>query len=428
MRNTEGPLKVLMFGWEFPPHISGGLGTACYGLSMALLQEGVELIFVVPKLFGGEDASSVKLIDASKIKLKESYRTKESGRSKFSYIEVDSSLLPYVYPESRSIEYEKEYESKKQEILSNPRYAFSGHYGTNLLEEVDRYASIAGQIARDYDFDIIHAHDWLTYPAGIKAKEHSGKPLLIHVHATEFDRSGSSVNKLVFEIERKGMEAADRILTVSNFTRKNVIEKYGIDAAKVITVYNGIDPREEPNEIEKTIPEKIVTFLGRITFQKGPEYFVEAANKVLKKLPGVRFVMAGNGDMMNRMIQRAAELRISSRFHFTGFLDREEVDRLMAMSDVFVMPSVSEPFGLVPLEAIQANVPVIISKQSGISEILENAIKVDFWDIDELANSIYSLLKYPALSDHFKKGGKTEITQMTWGKAAKKVKEQYQTI
>ena len=428
MNNEKGFIKVLMFGWEFPPHISGGLGTACYGLTMGLLKKGVEVLFVVPRLFGDEDGRFVTLIDASKVRIKESTKIDARSKRKFTYLEVESSLLPYVNPDTRTWEQEEELSSLSEHVKKEQRYSFSGHYGNNLIEEVDRYAQVAMQIAREYDFDVIHAHDWLTYPAGILAKEVSGKPLIVHVHATEFDRSGSHVNQLVYEIEKKGMLFSDRILSVSNLTRKVVVEKYGIDPSKIVTVYNGVTKKESTGAKERVLNEKIVTFLGRITFQKGPEYFIEAANKVLKKYPNVRFVMAGSGDMMHRMIRRAAELRISSRFHFTGFLNNDEVDRLMAMSDVFVMPSVSEPFGIVPLEALQADVPVIISKQSGVSEILENAIKVDFWDIEVLANAIYSLLKYPGIASYLRKKGKSELDNITWSRVAEKVKDVYQTI
>ena len=262
------------------------------------------------------------------------------------------------------------------------------------------------------------------------AKSVTGKPLVVHIHATEFDRSGENINQSVFDIERKGMEAADRVMAVSNLTKKIVIDRYGIDPAKIVTVHNAVEPVEkaEPIDASRGVPEKIVTFLGRLTFQKGPEYFVEAARKILEKDDNVRFVMAGSGDMMNKLIRRVAQLKMSSRFHFAGFLKGADVDRMFAMSDVFVMPSVSEPFGLVPLEAMRSNVPVVISKQSGVAEILKHAIKVDFWDVDAMADAIYGILHYDGLSRMFKKYGKTEVDSLKWENAALKVKAVYEDV
>jgi glycosyltransferase involved in cell wall biosynthesis len=295
------------------------------------------------------------------------------------------------------------------------------------LEEIFKYSLVAEVIARDNQFDVIHAHDWLTYPAGIAAKRISGKPLVIHVHATDFDRSGGSVNPQVYAMEKEGMDAADKIITVSNLTRNIVIEKYNINPEKVVTVYNAVEPlsSEEKIKLKKGVDEKIVTFLGRITMQKGPEYFVEAANMVLQKMNNVRFVMAGSGDMMNAMVKRAAELKITDRFHFTGFLKGDDVFDMFRMSDVFVMPSVSEPFGIVPLEAMQSNVPVIISYQSGVSEILKYAIKIDYWDTYAMADAIYGLINYPALHTMFRDHGKEEVANLQWKNSAKKVRDIY---
>jgi glycosyltransferase involved in cell wall biosynthesis len=307
---------------------------------------------------------------------------------------------------------------------------FTGKYGNNLINEIYNYAVVAETIATKDSYDIIHAHDWLAYPAGIAAKKASGKPLVIHVHATDFDRSGGSVNPKVYAIEREGMEVADKIITVSNMTRQIVIDKYGIDPQKIETVYNAVEPvsPETKKALKKGMDEKVVTFLGRITMQKGPEYFVEAAYQVLKKTKNVRFVMAGSGDMMNDMIRRAAQLKISDHFHFTGFLRGDDVFQMFNISDVYVMPSVSEPFGISPLEAMQSDVPVIISKQSGVSEILTHAIKIDFWDINAMADAIYALIKYPALSKTFKKYARTEVDGLQWKHSAKHVRDIYNNM
>ncbi len=426
-------MKILMFGWEFPPHISGGLGTACYGLTKGLagLQD-IQLLFVVPKAFGDEDQSIIQLVGANNVPVSQREIIFEETRSKMDYLEVQSEVIPYVSEEEF-------WKLKNQRFNGKPRFVktteglnidFSGSYGPNLMEEIKNYALVAEIIARKNNFDLIHAHDWLAYPAGIAAKRVSGKPLVIHVHATDFDRSGGSVNPAVYAIESEGMEVADRIIAVSNFTRQTVIEKYGISPGKITTVYNAVEPATDENKskIKKGVNEKLVTFLGRITMQKGPEYFIEAAHLVLKKVDNVRFVMAGSGDKMNEMVSRVAQLGMADKFHFTGFLKGDDVHQMFQMTDVFVMPSVSEPFGIVPLEAMQADVPVIISNQSGVSEILNHAIKIDFWDTYAMADAIYGLLNYPALSGFLKKSGKKEVGGLTWRHSAKRVREVYQSL
>ena len=422
-------MKVLMFGWEFPPHITGGLGTACFGLTKGLAKHGVEVIFVVPKSFGDESQEGFRLINASDIELDFTQTLTQEFREKISYMEIGSNLVPYLDPEEFERWYSEQVLMKKPEMHSvyARKYQFSGRYGANLMEEVSRYALVALSVADSFKYDVIHAHDWLTYAAGIAAKKVSGKPLIVHVHATEFDRSGENVNQVVYDIERNGMEAADRIITVSNFTRQIVIERYGIPAEKVFTVHNAVEPVDKPDteDVTKHVREKIVTFLGRVTYQKGPDYFVEAAHKVLQRDPNVRFVMAGSGDLLNRMIRRVAKLKMGTRFHFTGFLAGAEVDRMFALSDVYVMPSVSEPFGISPLEAMRTNVPVVISKQSGVAEVLEHALKVDFWDIDALADAIYGILHYDGLRKMFARYGKSEVDNLIWENAALKVLDIY---
>ncbi|HZL10995.1 MAG TPA: glycosyltransferase family 4 protein [Prolixibacteraceae bacterium] len=423
-------MKVLMFGWEFPPHISGGLGTACYGLTKGLAGfKDVSVTFVVPKAYGDEDQTRMKLLGANDIPLTRKQIQFADIESKVEYYEVESGMIPYVDPEEFWKLTTKVTSGKTRivETTSDGKIDFSGRYDHNLLHEIHNYSIVAEVIARDNEFDVIHAHDWLAYPAGIAAKRISGKPLVIHVHATDFDRSGGSVNPQVYAMEKEGMDAADKIITVSNMTRNIVIEKYNINPEKVTTVYNAVEPvsQEEKIRLKKGIDEKIVTFLGRITMQKGPEYFVEAANLVLQRMKNVRFVMAGSGDMMNAMVKRAAELKISDRFHFTGFLKGYDVFEMLKMSDVFVMPSVSEPFGIVPLEAMQSNVPVIISNQSGVSEILNYAIKIDYWDTYAMADAIYGLINYPALHSMFKKYGKEEVDNLLWKNTAANVRDIY---
>ena len=422
-----------MFGWEFPPHISGGLGTACYGLTKGLTElENIEISFVVPKAYGDEHPTSMQLIGANQVPVSKTEMVFDDPVKKIDYYEVESGIVPYV-GEEEFWELKKNKYSKELRFIETDddlRIDFTGNYGPGLIDEIWKYAMVSEIIAQKNQFDIIHAHDWLAYPAGMAAKRVSGKPLVIHVHATDFDRSGGSVNPRVYAIEREGMEMADKIIAVSKLTKTTIVEKYGISPDKVIVVYNAVEPvfEETTSFPEKGINEKIVTFLGRITLQKGPEYFIEAANLILKKMNNVRFVMAGSGDLMNSMITRVAELGISDHFHFTGFLKGSDVTQMLKMTDVFVMPSVSEPFGIVPLEAMQSKVPVIISKQSGVAEILENTIKIDFWDTYAMADAIYALLNYQALSDHFRERGKNEVDNLKWIHSANKVIDVYKSV
>ena len=426
-------MRVLMFGWEFPPHISGGLGTACYGLTKGMAtMDDLEVIFVVPKAWGDEDQSMVRLIGANKVPVAYKKIFYKGTRTPIEKIEVFSKIVPYTDPEDFWKRVSSEVTGHRLFVQTNNTgmVDFSGRYDHNLLDEIYKYSIVASVIAEENDFDVIHAHDWLAYPAGIAAMEVSGKPLVIHVHATDFDRSGGNVNPEVYRIEKRGMDAASKIITVSNLTRDIVINKYNINPDKVETVYNEVEHVEltENIVVNKGFDEKVVTFLGRITLQKGPEYFIEAAYKVLKVMDNVRFVMAGSGDMMERMMRRAASLRITDRFHFTGFLKGMDVYTMLAMSDVYIMPSVSEPFGISPLEAMQSNVPVIISKQSGVAEILTHAVKTDFWDIDAMADAIYGILNYPALANMIIRNGKEEVVRLKWDNSARHVRDIYERV
>ena len=428
-------MRVLMFGWEFPPHIAGGLGTACYGMTRGLARNGVEVTFIVPHAYGDEDQRFIRVVNASDVEAV--YGSTESGADdildKISFIHIDSNMVPYISPEEYET-YHEEYVKTGKRVWSTTdswkqRYTFSGKYGANLMEEVARYAVVAAQVAKDLEgqFDVIHAHDWLTYYAGIAAKRVSGKPLVVHMHATEYDRSGENVNTQVHAIEKTGMQAADCVMAVSNLTRNIVINRYGIPAEKVVTVHNAVRFAEKQSAApERGVDDKIITFLGRITYQKGPDYFVEAAAKVLKRVPNVRFVMAGSGDMMNHCIRRVAQLGIADRFHFTGFLKGDDVQKMFQLSDVYIMPSVSEPFGISPLEAMRSNVPTIISHQSGVAEVLDYAVKVNYWDVDAMADAIYGLITYPALAKMFSEKGMEEVNSLKWFNAATKIKDVYQ--
>lgn len=422
--------RVLMFGWEFPPHISGGLGTACFGLVSGLLEHGLDVLFVVPKLFGEEDTAKFRFVDANEVKVNFAEENFSENLKKISYLQIHSRIAPYISPE----EFLKGKKLDVKELVKTThdqfaKFSFTGKYGTDLLEEVAKYAVVAMQVAKDNDFDIIHAHDWLTFPAAIMAKEVSGKPLVVHVHATEFDRSGEHVNQDVYDLERRGIEAADRVICVSRLTRRIIIDRYGASPDKVFVVHNAVIPRPKIHYPPSKLPNrKIVTFLGRITFQKGPDYFVRAAKKVLERMPEVHFVMAGSGDMHLRLVEEVARLRMSSRFHFTGFLNYEETNAVFGMTDIYVMPSVSEPFGITPLEAMRTGVPVIISKQSGVAEVLKHAVKVDFWDEDAVAEAICGLLSSPEISRKLAEGGREEVENLKWEYAALRVKDVYRDL
>ena len=416
-------MKVLMFGWEFPPKIYGGLAVASYGITKGLsLQGDVQTTFCLPKPTGEEE--------------------------KFLNI-INMSQVPVVW---REPEYENlcsrlvghnsgDYYRFRNHIYADFNYlqglddlgciGFAGGYPSNLHEEINNFSIISGVLARSEDFDLIHAHDWLTYPAGVHAKMVSGKPLCIHVHATDFDRSRGKVNPTVYSIEKNGMDHADCIMCVSELTRQPVIHQYHQDPRKCVAMHNAVYPlSEEIRAIEphKNPDEKVVTFLGRITMQKGPEYFIEAAKRVLDRSRNIRFCFAGSGDMLNAMIELAAAYGIADRCHFPGFQRGKQVYECYKNSDVFVMPSVSEPFGIAPLEAMQCGCPSIISKQSGCGEILTNVIKVDYWDIDAMADAIYSICTNDALYKYLSEEGLREVDQITWEKVGLRIRSCYDQL
>jgi glycosyltransferase involved in cell wall biosynthesis len=413
-------MKVLMLGWEFPPFISGGLGTACYGLTKAMDQLGIEVTFVLPAMAESKYATHVKLLSPSHQTSAAAFRLNHLKNVRFRTIQ--SPLQPYSTPEAHQRRIEEALRQKQKMLGSGISSIGGSDYAGDMYAEVHRYAAVAVELATNEQFDVVHAHDWMTYPAGIAVAAMSGKPLVVHVHSTEFDRSGEHVNQMIYDIERRGMYTADKVIAVSHYTRNIIISRYGVSGEKVEVVYNGVE-RNGSWTLEKTgisKDEKIVLFLGRITMQKGPEYFLAAAKKVLEVMNNVKFVMAGSGDMMHRAIELAAQLGIGHKVLFTGFLRGEDVQKIYKMADLYVMPSVSEPFGIAPLEALDNDVPVIISKQSGVSEVLMHALKVDFWDVDEIANKIIAVLKYPPLQVTLRSHGNFEIRKLRWKDSAQK--------
>jgi len=412
-----------MFGWEFPPKVYGGLAVASYGITKGLsLQGDVETTFCMPRPTGQEEVF-LKIINMSQVPLvwrdvrNEDVNSRIVGHTAEDYFRFRNNLYAdFTY---------------LQGLDDLGCLQFAGGYPSNLREEINNFSIIAGVLARSESFDIIHAHDWLTYPAGVHAKGITGRPLCIHVHATDFDRSRGKVNPTVYAIEKDGMDHADCIMCVSELTRQTVINQYHQDPRKCVAMHNAVYPLSKDIldiELQKNPDEKVVTFLGRITMQKGPEYFIEAARKVLTRSHNIRFCFAGSGDMLNAMIDLAAIYGIADRCHFPGFQRGEDVYKCYKNSDVFVMPSVSEPFGIAPLEAMQCGCPCIISKQSGCGEILQNVIKVDYWDIDAMADAIYSICTNEALHDYMSQEGLSEVAQITWPKVGLRIRKCYDQL
>ncbi len=434
-----------MLGWEFPPFISGGLGTACFGLTRALDELETDVLFVLPRPIGGHRATHVTLVSppgAPAGTRRGSQSVLEGSGQTWKHVafrEIDAALTPYLTPEefaetaadAADVTGEIRFEIAEPTLprvarkgqtpdLSAPAVAASPYSG-DLFAEAQRYAALCTAIARSESFDVVHAHDWMTFPAGIAVAAATGRPLVVHVHATEFDRSGDHVNQRIYDLERAGMHAAAKVIAVSHLTRNIVTSRYGVPAEKVEVVYNAVDDNgDAPSPAPIRRDEKIVLFLGRITMQKGPEYFIAAARKVLDVMDNVRFVMAGSGDMIRRSIELAAQMGIGHKLLFTGFLRGDDVARVFKMADLYVMPSVSEPFGISALEALSHDVPAIISKQSGVAEVLRHVLKVDFWDIDEMANKIIAVLRHPPLHATLREHGAFEVRKLTWRDSAER--------
>lgn len=401
-------MKILTFGWDFPPSRNGGLGVACYGLTRELSQTGVEVIFVLP-------------------------RTQETmGTPRFVF--ADTSRSVKVRPVAS---YLKPYQAADSVVYSLEGYDAVGKpiiKTRTIIEEAYRFAHQASLIAQEEEFDIIHAHDWTSYLAGVAAKRASGKPLILHVHATSFDQAASeNVDPGIFKIECEAFAFADKVVTVSGWTRDIIIRKHGVDPAKVEVVHNGCDtyepPRYEPTLAAlKAEGKKIILYHGRITIQKGVDYFVRAARRVVDVDPNVVFVISGWGDMTNQIIAQVGALGLSKHVIFAGALWEAERDRMYQSADLVVMPSVSEPFGLVPLEALQHGTPSLISHQSGVGEVLTHVLKVDFWDVDEMANKILAAMRYPVMRRQIVQEGKRDLHRLSWHEAAKKMYQLYRTL
>ncbi len=494
-------MHVLMLGWEFPPFITGGLGTACYGLTKALDAQGARITFVLPKSAGGEDASHVQMLSpqseaaalpdsantagAASSAPQSSTPTQQSPQAaptptgsaastdpittttEFThteFISVHSGFLHPYDPNRADQPVGAAHTTTSQSSTTTPGQSASAHtqsaatgsasspahtsapppsadtptpsaakaddYGGDIMTQCERYATfcVAAITQRKLDFDVVHAHDWMTYPAGLAIARLTGKPLVTHIHSTEFDRSGEHINQRIYDIERRGMHGAMRVVAVSQLTKNMVVSRYSVPKQRVEVVYNGVEfaPAEGTGGIQQT--DKIVLYFGRITYQKGPSYFVRAAKRVLEKYNGVKFVVAGSGDLAQHMYEMANELGIGHKILFTGFLRGKDIGRVFSMADLYVMPSISEPFGIAPLEAMSHDVPVLISKSSGVSEVLRHALKVDFWDIDDMANKIVAVLRHPPLSSTLREHGAMEVRTITWDGAATRCLQVYNSV
>lgn len=464
-------MRILMLGWEFPPYISGGLGTACEGLTRGLSQRGAEIAFVLPRPIAETGGVAVRTITPHQVRTSAQQRaeakalaqtnghqastaTASDPGAKISFHVVPSTLpTPYnaidptdpVAVASAALERSRParsssasepapagtttYESAATTDIAHEAPA-TAHYTGDLFAEAQRYAELCVEVARHETFDVIHAHDWLTFPAAMAVAAATGKPFIAHVHSTEFDRAGEGfLHSHIFEIERRGMHAATRVIAVSHLTKRILESRYSLDPAKIDVIYNAIDNghpvRVDPALAKIRSTDRIVLFLGRITMQKGPEYFIDAARKVLDVMEGVKFIMAGSGDQAAAIMEQAAQAGIGGKVLFTGFLRGADVHRVFEIADVYVMPSVSEPFGIAALEAISHDVPVIISKQSGVSEVVSHALKVDFWDTDEMANKIIAVLRHAPLADTLREEADMEIRGLTWTGAADKCLTSY---
>lgn len=422
-------IKVLMLGWEFPPVLTGGLGTACYGLVKALSQYA-DVTLILPQADRLQILENVKIKGLNYYGIEGEQAIEEPDYSFDEYAKVHTVPAEFSNPYPVGIGFAEEAKALVAPEAIRALYSTNEPYGQNIMQKVATYAEVVSKMALEMDFDVIHAHDWITYPAAVKIKEMTGKPLVVHIHSLETDRVGAKAkgdwNK-VFEVERKGMEKADCIIPVSRYTQECAMEHYGIAAEKFYPVHNAIDPAET-FRVPNLSGEKLVLFLGRVTFQKGPEFMVDTAFKLLQAYPNVMFFVAGIGDMMDELKQKVLERRIDHKFVFAGFLSKTNVTRILAQADVYFMPSVSEPFGLSALEAAQFDVPCVISRQSGVSEVLPNALNADFWDTEKFANYIYGLLNYEGIRADMVTKTRKDLAQLSWDDSAKDVLEVYQTL
>lgn len=426
-----GRKNILMLGWEFPPAFTGGLGVACYNIVKSLsIQANVYLI--VP--FASEESNTANVGMTGLNQLEQEFVGESLGK------ELEDFFLSRVlvglsaYP-SHSIE--KTFLGKGKAFENVTRFTTWSDvsdyfrtkdlYGWDIIQRTQLFAKISRRLAAKKKFDVIYAHDWPTFQAALELKNDQHKPLILHIHSLEIDRAGEETRNEIYDIEKYAMQEADKIIAVSEYTKQQIVSHYGIDKIKIEVVHNGAEVTS-PSLLKKRTGEKWVTFVGRITFQKGPQFIVETASKLIRVYPNVRFVIAGSGDLFGSLIHEVARKRLGKYFSFTGFLSHEKIKDLLASSDAFFMPSVSEPFGLSAVEAVRQGTASVISNRSGVSEILTHSLKADFWDTDRFANYIYSILKYPVLKKTIEAQSRKDIENLTWGNTVEKIMNVYRAI
>jgi len=437
-------MKVLMYTWEFPPFISGGLGMACYGMVHSLLKLGIKVDLVLPTkdlvyfpLVKESDVDEMPVVYLDQTKQKEFESiTFTSIKEKLDYIGVTTHPESYIQLEEIT---QKMILFKKEEVTGHNLFEDKDLLlkemiinligDEDLIKKVQEFTIRAETLALTLDYDLIHAHDWLCYPAGMLSKKIGKKPLVVHIHATEFDRSGGPGDERIHKIEYSGMIYADKIIAVSQYTAQMIMSRYRIDTGRIRIVHNAFTIQPGLDGIKHRIFKgPTILFLGRITLQKGPDYFLDIAEKVLKTHPGSRFIVAGTGDMGRRLLRKSAALQLKNNFLFTGFLNRNQVDRILKAADIYVLPSVSEPFGIAPLEAMAYGITSIISKQSGVAEVVNHAFKIDFWDIERMAETINYLIENPEICSKMGQDGKAEVNNILWDEAASKIKSVYASV
>jgi glycogen synthase len=437
-------MKVLMFTWEFPPFISGGLGMACYGMVRSLLKLGIKVDLVLPTkeavyfplvVEDDVDKMPVVFLETKKQKEFESINFK-SLRERFDYIGVTTHPESYIKLKDIShymsiLENDDKRNSYipdgQDNLIEDVMLSLIGE--EDLIKKVQEYTIRANKISKAQKYDLIHAHDWLCYPAGMIAKKQCKIPLVVHMHATEFDRSGGPGDERIHKIEYSGMMYADRVIAVSQYTAQMVMSRYRIDSGRIKIVHNAFSVQPGLDETKLRIFKgPTILFLGRITLQKGPDYFLDIADDVIKRHPESRFIIAGTGDMGRRLLRKSANLRLKNKFLFAGFLNRAQVEQILRASDIYVLPSVSEPFGIAPLEAMAYGVTTIISKQSGVSEVVNHAFKIDFWDVDRMVDTISYLIENPIECKKMGQNGKDEVNRILWDEAAEKIRLIYNNV
>lgn len=434
-------MKILMFTWEFPPLISGGLGMACYGMVKALLALGIKIDLVLPTkemvyfpLREESDVDTLPAVFMDRSLHKEFLeRHFQSLGERLSYLGIAGRPESYIQlsdMQKLMTEVNREYWTdtstlrEEHELWDDMTANLIGD--EDLMKKVQEFTLRAERFARELDYNMIHAHDWLTYPAGMLAKKISGKPLLVHIHATEFDRAGGPGDERVHKIEHSGMMFADKVIAVSQYTAQMIMSRYRIDTNKIRIVHNAFSLSDDTVlSKQRVFRGPTVLFLGRITLQKGPDYYLDVADRVLKVHPEARFIMAGTGDMARKLLRRSAAMRLGNKFLFTGFLNRNQVELILRASDIYVLPSVSEPFGISPLEAMAFGITSLISKQSGVAEVVNHAFKIDFWDVDLMADTVNYLIEHPDKCQKMGLDGMHEVNKIHWNEAAEKIRVVY---